>query len=518
MEQKLNNLIENLQRSDLFSHPVSSFKVVETHISWVLLTGQYAYKIKKPLNFGFLDFTTLEKRHHFCQKELELNRRLAPEIYETIIPITGTLESPQLNGEGPVIEYAIKMKEFSQDNLFTKVLSRGELTEDYIEQLAETIAKFHSEIPSAQLGTPFGTPDHILAPVIQNFEQARPLIDEAQDINNLEAIQKWSLEESKKLAPIFTLRKQQGYVKECHGDIHLGNIILLDNRPVIFDCIEFNEDFRWTDVMSDVGFLIMDLIEHEKPLLANRLLNHYLEITGDYEGLRVIRYYIVYRAMVRAKIALFQKMQCADPLEKEAFQTKYRRFIKLIQNTIKPIQPKLFLMHGFSGSGKSTVAKYAASTLEGIVIRSDIERKRHFVSETTSLYTEANITQIYQHLKDLTREILLAGYPIIVDATFLSSKHRQLFQNLSNELNVDYKIIDCDAPKSFLIDAVRQRALLDPNNPSDAKLDVLERQLEKNDPLTQEELTHTITFNIPELKNMFKNIDQFSHECSKRLA
>ena len=216
-------LIAALQNPALFAHPVKEFQVIETHISWVLLTGDYAYKIKKPMNFGFLDFTELSSRAHFCAEELRLNQRLTQDLYLEVLPITGSVEAPQLGGTVPVLDYALKMRQFPQSQLLSTLQANGELTTAHIDAMAEQIARFHLEAPRVPAEHEAGTPDSVMAPVRQNFEQIRPLLNDKADLLQLDALQAWAESSFERLKPLLAQRKAEGFIRECHGDIHLGS-------------------------------------------------------------------------------------------------------------------------------------------------------------------------------------------------------------------------------------------------------------------------------------------------------
>ena len=301
-------LIQALQNPALYNHPVSHFQVIETHISWVLLTGDYAYKIKKPIDLGFLDFSSLEKRHHYCLQELALNRRLAPQIYLDVIAIGGKPESPVLGAE-PIIEYAVKMRQFSQSSRLDNVLASHTLKPEHIDQLADNIAAFHEQIEIAGKDSDYGNPASVLKPIEENFQQIFARLSDDDDIRQLDALKDWSLTQYAQLLPHIKQRKVDGFVRNCHGDLHLANIALIDEKIVIFDCIEFNESLRWIDVISEVAFTTMDLIDRGHTNYAARLLDRYLQRSGDYAGLMLFQFYQVYRAVVRAKVAIIRANQ-----------------------------------------------------------------------------------------------------------------------------------------------------------------------------------------------------------------
>jgi len=261
-------LIRGLRHARAYSVPVGPIRVIETHISWVILTGDVAYKIKKPVDFGFLDFTRLEDRHHFCQEELRLNRRLAASLYLDCVAVTGSPSCPRMEGEGQAIEYAVKMRQFDNDNLFDTLAARGRLTVPLLERLAERLADFHADAPVATADTGFGSPAAIRQAARQNLEILAQAALEPADRLALPPLAEWIETTGLALTPVFLARQRQGFIRECHGDLHLGNIVLQDGYALPFDAIEFNPDFRWIDPMSELAFLIMDLEVHGLGCLA----------------------------------------------------------------------------------------------------------------------------------------------------------------------------------------------------------------------------------------------------------
>ena len=302
-------LVAGLQDPASYPHPVQRVRLIETHISYVVLTGSYAYKIKKVVDLGFLDFTSLGKRRFFCEEELRLNRRLAPRLYLDVVSIGGTPQKPQLGVEAGVFDCAVKMREFPQEGLLDQVLARGELRAEHIDAIAAVVAEFHQRVERARPDQPWGGAHSIEEPMRQNVSQILALLDSDAERETLAAIESWSLQEHEALLAVFEQRHAQGFVRECHGDLHLGNIALVNGEIQIFDCIEFNANLRWIDVINEIAFLIMDLEERGRPDRAARFLNAYLQETGDYAGLRLLRYYQVYRAMVRAKVARMRASQ-----------------------------------------------------------------------------------------------------------------------------------------------------------------------------------------------------------------
>ncbi len=499
---ELDRLTAALRDPARYPHAVGRVELLQTHISCVLLAGDYAYKIKKPVNLGFLDFSTLAARRHYCAEELRLNRRTAPALYLDVIAIGGSETAPVLGGDGVPFEYALRMRRFPQDALLDRMARCGALLPQHIDTLARGLAAFHARVARAGAGDAFGSPGHILAPAQQNFEQMLPLADAKADAALLARLRDWSAREHAELAPVFEARKRGSWVRECHGDLHLGNIALLDGVPTPFDAIEFDADLRWIDVMNEIAFLMMDLLYHRLPRLAFRLLNAYLETTGDYAGVRVLRFYLVYRALVRAKIACLRARQAGTAApEKSAAGDAYRRHLLLAERLAAADHPALALMHGPSGSGKSTLAQQLAEALGAVRLRSDVERKRlHRLdaqarsasAPDAGLYTPEANERTYARLAELARELLAARYPVIVDAAFLRRAQRTQFEALAHERGAAFAIVACTASAPTLRERVaeRERQAVDA---SEAGLAVLERQLARDEALTPEETAYTLS-------------------------
>jgi aminoglycoside phosphotransferase family enzyme/predicted kinase len=475
---------------------VRKIEHIETHISDVFLTGDYAYKLKKPLDLGFLDFSTLQKRRFCCEEELRLNRRLAPELYLDVVPITGQPARPRVGGGGEPVEYAVRMRQFDQAGMLERVLVRGELTGAHADEIADVVARFHAALPSAPGDSPYGNPESIIGPALQNFEQLRPLIERELDRAALDRLQEWTVAQHAKLASVFEQRRQDGFVRECHGDLHLGNLVLIEGRVRIFDCIEFSPVLRWIDVINETAFLAMDLIRHRRHDLAFRFLNRYLEDTGDYAGLRLLRYYMVYRALVRAKVALMRAaQQDVERAAIPALREKCSANLALAEQLIEGMRPTLVILHGLSGSGKTSVSQIVLESVGAIRIRSDIERKRlHGLGADArsgsavgeGIYTEAAGTATYGRLAELASCVLEGELPVLVDATFLELAQRERFRSLADTYRVPFAILHVEASELELRRRIARRAR-DGADASEASVAVLDQQLRTHDPLRDEE-------------------------------
>jgi aminoglycoside phosphotransferase family enzyme/predicted kinase len=487
-------LIRTLTNPEIWPHPAAPVEVVETHISYVLLAGEFAYKIKKELNLGFLDFSTLELRKHFCEEELRINRRLAPAIYLEVVPITGSVESPRIGGSGTVIEYAVKMRRFPAGGLLSR---RPEgLTSELVESVARRVARFHRTAAVCGEDQPYGSPEYVLQPMAENFAQIRRLQHTPEVLAQLERLEKWTPQCHAELIESLVARKRDGFIRECHGDLHLGNITLVDGEPVIFDAIEFNPGLRWIDTINEIAFLVMDLEEKGRPELAQRALNVYLEESGDFEGLELLRFYLVYRAMVRAKVAAIRlEQEVEEGEELFGLRREFHTYLELAERYTRPPRAALMITHGPSGAGKSVAARFIATHLPAIQIRSDVERKRlagmPAWTRTASgvaegIYSEEFSQRTYQRLYELAGRILAAGFSVVVDAAFLKQERREPFRRLARERGVPFLILDLRAPESLLRERLRVRQAAGAD-PSEADETVLERQLATAEPLTPKE-------------------------------
>jgi hypothetical protein len=495
-------LIRSLLEAQVWGHEVRDLSLVETHISWVLLTGPYAYKIKKPVNLGFLDFSTLEKRHFYCQEELRLNRRLAPRLYVDVIAITGEATRLLINGPGPVLEYAVKMVQFPQEAQLDRLLARGGLGAHHIDELAQRVAAFHGNIAVAAPESPYGEPEQIQELVLANFDRVLCELQDQGMLDRVRTLRQWAQQEYQRCHNVLAARKRQGFVRECHGDMHLRNIALLDDELVIFDGIEFSDSLRWIDVISEVAFLVMDLDDRQQPQLAWRFLNGYLEQTGDYASVEVMRYYLVYRAMVRAMVDAIRVHQPGmSEIEKRRVLDEYGTYVSLAERYTQIPRPLLIITHGLSGSGKTTVAQALLEHYPAIRIRSDVERKRlHGLTADMragsdidrGLYAPEATARTYRRLTELARIVVETGYTVIIDAAFLKQEQRMMLRVLAEELHVPFVILDCRAPVDTLRERIRSRER-EARDASEATVAVLERQLAAQESLTESEKTHTLS-------------------------
>ena len=495
-------LVDPLLDEAKFEHPCKRIQLIETHISWVILTGEYAYKIKKPVDLGFLDFSRLEQRRFFCNEELRLNRRLAPDYYLDVVPITGAPNDPCIGGRDRIIDYAVKMREFPQDAQMNRAIKEGKVKAEQVDNLVDLVARFHERIDRAPAASRFGTPVAVHDPVTQNFRQVSALVEDADVRKRLDSLQKWSDQIHNSLEGAISQRKHAGHVRECHGDLHLGNIALVNGELVIFDGIEFSEDLRWIDTISEIALLSIDLQHHHRPDYAHRFLNGYLETTGDYDGLALLPYYQAYRAMVRAKVAQIRLGQNNVSVEEaDALTRAFAQYLAQAHSYTAPPNPLLIITRGLSGSGKTTVSQGLVEVRGAVRVRSDVERKRLFsiasqnkadLGMNQGMYDVESTQRTYAYLEERAEAILRAGYSVIVDATFLNREHRDSFRQLASSLNVSVRILDVCAEAHILRERIARRAQAG-NDASDANLAVLENQLRAYRPLDPDERCDAIS-------------------------
>jgi len=498
---RLHRLISALGAAGEFGDGGTDHELIETHISCIVLSERFAYKFKKALNLGFLDFTTLAQRRFYCGEELRLNRRTAPQLYLDVMAVTGSEEHPRLGGDGDAIEYAVRMRRFDSPARFDRLLESDRLEPAHMEQLAADVAAFHRRAAVAGEDSDFATPGAVRAAVTGNFTAIRPRLEDRGLAQRLDRLQAWSHRSLLALQPSLAARRRDGSVRECHGDLHLENITLYEGRPLLFDCIEFSAGFRWIDVINEIAFLVMDLDARGRPALGRRFLDAWLQCTGDYRGLRLLRFYRVYRALVRCKIACIRQSQPGLLAgDRAAEGDRGRHYLQLAAADSGAGKPLLVITHGLSGCGKTTLTQALVEQAGAIRLRSDVERKRLYGLEAgarsgagraSGRYSAAATESTYRRLLELAQGLLEDGYPVVVDATFLSRAARAPFLALARHLAVPLVILDIRTPEAVLRPRVSQRAGAG-GDASEADLAVLERQIQTREPLAEGEREHAL--------------------------
>ncbi|MBD3882641.1 AAA family ATPase [Phormidium tenue FACHB-886] len=489
-------LIQQMMQPEFYPHPVKTpIQLIQTHVSYVLLTGDYAYKVKKPVNFGFLDYSTIDKRQHFCQEELRLNQRCAKALYLEVLPIAQVGETFQLGGAEEIADYTLKMRQFPQEGLLANLYDQGKLTEALLQELAKTIARFHAIIQTDDYIRAFGEPARVREAIDENFEQTEKYIGIAQTQAQFDATRAYNDRLFAEQPHLFIERMQSNHIRECHGDLHLDNICLWDDRLWLFDCIEFNEPFRFVDVMYDIAYIVRDLEARDRTDLSTLFLNAYAEQTGDWEGLQVLPFYVNRQAYVRAKIVSFL---LDDPAVPEADKQKAKeiaaRFYRLAYEYSQPRQGQLTVMCGLSGAGKSTIAKQLACRTGAVHIRSDAVRK-HLGGVALEerggdeLYSPEMTQRTYDRLLQLSVTLAQQGYSVILDAKYDRQVLRAAAITAAQQHQLPLQILYCEAPLEVLRDRLQKRT----GDIADATADLLPKQF--MEPFAASELPFVKTLN-----------------------
>ena len=487
-------MIDHLLSAAAYSHPVRQIECLETHISWVILTGDFAYKIKKPVDLGFLDFHTLEQRRHYCEEELRLNRSWAPQLYLDVVPIVRVGSGVKVDGEGEPIEFAVRMRQFDQANRLDHLVDSGRLTHNDVVALAEEIARRHG---AARRVSPHGgllsTTERL---IWDNFESLQGEVPDAF----LRRLDAWMRRALARHEPLIRKRIGNGWIRECHGDLHLANIVKLSEGIRAFDCIEFSRELREIDVVADYAFLTMDFIARGTAGYAYVFVNRYLEKTGDYDGARLLPLYLLYRAMVRAKVAVIGDERRAARTDRAEDRHTLRRYCALARALVSDRRPVLVIMSGLSGSGKTWLSSQLVPVLPALRLRSDIERKRLFGLEeradsgsgiAAGIYDREASARVYEYLVRTAKNLLSAGMNVILDATFLGASQRHLARQAADACGVACVIVRTTARQDTLVGRLQQR--VEAGDASEADIEVFRHQLDNSDPLDPAERDISLT-------------------------
>jgi aminoglycoside phosphotransferase family enzyme/predicted kinase len=475
-----------------YSHPVRSVEVVETHISWVFLTGELAYKIKRPVHLPFVDLRSLERRAFFCGEELRLNRRFAPELYLRVCPVTLENGAARIAGQGEVIDYAVCMRQFPATDELGALLASVAIEPEALAVFGGELARLHAALPRPAEEEPWGRPETVRALLLRNLQEC---LEAAEKLGTAAAIGRLSGAFTAGIAasdPWIASRRTAGCVHECHGDLHVGNVARFGGRLLGFDCIEFEPAFRWIDVAEEIACLYMDLRARHFDAHAQAFIDGYLRETGDYSASRLLRLYGAHRALVRAKVAALRAAQATDPLTREASGREHGRYLECAAELLRPQRPRLVLMCGMSGSGKTWVAQRLAAALGAVHLRSDVERKRlsGLAAEQRSgaalgegLYSAAGNAATYERLRRCAAEVLGGHLSVIIDATCQRREQRALLGSLGAGHEATVHIVFCHAPDDVLEARIteRQREATDPSEADRRVLALQQRSFEPPD-------------------------------------
>ena len=481
-------------------HPVPGPVIcIETHVSWVFLTGSFAYKVKKPLRLSFIDYSTAERRTALCREELRLNRRHAPGLYVDVVPIAGTPAAPRVGAtDAPPFEHALRMVQFDPRLELTQLLQTGTVAAGELQEFGTRIAHMHATAMIAASDESFGTPDHAHRITLDNFAEITRLLpgrDEAQQLAQLRGQAQRLFETDR---PLMEQRRQDGRIREGHGDLHCGNVVRWQGTLVAFDGLEFDPGLRFIDVANDLAFLTMDLAVHGRTDLRRETLQAWLEASGDFEAVALLPYFELYRALVRAKVAALRGQQARG--EAAGAATLAHQYLDWAVSQIERPRPRLVVMVGLSGSGKTWLARRIAACCDALIVRSDVERKRlaglqplatSASAPDAGIYSREFNARTYERLRECVSHCLRGRESVVVDAANLRRDERELFIAAGREHTADIAIVQCVAPLEVLKRRVAGRAATGADA-SEATVSLLDRQPAYWEPFSGDEQSHVV--------------------------
>jgi aminoglycoside phosphotransferase family enzyme/predicted kinase len=481
--------VEALLRAEAYPPPTPArVDLVVTHISWVFLTDHDVWKVKRPVDYGFLDYTTLERRRHFCHEEVRLNRRLAPGVYLGVVPVRHGPAGPTLTGDGPILDYAVRMRRLPDAASADALLRAGALTHDHLWRVAAALARFYAANPA----TPrYGAVDVIRANVMENFDQARPFVGRFLSAATFDAVRDWQLGFLERHADRFQARIDRDRVRELHGDLRLEHVYFESPEPLVLDCIEFNERFRMGDVAADAGFLAMDLDARARPELAASFLGRFALEANDYDLYDVVDFYTSYRAWVRAKIAAFLAADSSTPPDKAARKAREARqlFVLAVRGARPPAAPgSVVAVGGVIGTGKTVMAEALARALALPVVGSDRTRKWLAGIEPTerapaTAYEAGFSRRTFDEVFRRADVVLRSGRGVILDATFRDRDLRLQARELAERYRCRFLFVETTCDDATLRERLRRRAA--GPSVSDATEALLERVRAEFEPVTE---------------------------------
>lgn len=503
----------------------SNVEVRETHISWVFLTSERAYKLKKPVDLGFLDFSSLEKRRAACEAELELNRRLAPDVYLGLVAIRQDKEGHEhLDGDGEIIEWAVCMKRLPDAWRADIRLSQGRLTDAHLRDIALVLADFHQKASAGALIDQMGIPEAIAVNIRENFSQTRSFVHDFISPEQAQEIEAWQLGVLAKKAASFHQRIQQGRIRDGHGDLRLEHIYIDEQNQIrILDCIEFSQRFRFADVCADIAFLAMDLAGQQNVDLAERFLAFYAQATNDYDLYELVDFYQSYRAYVRAKISSLLALHPQHDMQAKAYAHQQARNFYLLSLALErpPLMPQMLIaVGGWIASGKSTIANLLGQQLSAPVIDSDRTRKYMLGHSTkthlfdrswTGAYSQTMTESVYREVLRRAKVVLASGRSAIVDASFRSATMRRAAQSLAQECQIPFRFIECQAPPELCQQRLLARTQ-QADQVSDGRLEIFADFINRWEPVEEAELGEGDYISVDTSKPLAETLDTLRKE------
>ncbi|MBM2838285.1 MAG: putative kinase [Deltaproteobacteria bacterium] len=487
------SLIEALKSPQIYPDSPSQIRIAETHISYLFFTGKYVYKVKKPVDFGFLDFTTLEKRKFFCLREVKLNSRLSPDVYLGVEEIREENGRISLGGQGKTIEYAVKMKELPSEGMLIRLVSEGKAKPELMDRIALKIATFHREAETSNEIAGFGNVSVIKKNMQENFIQTVPYIGKTLLREQYDFISERALAFLEHHNLIFAKRKNGGMIKDCHGDLHLGAICVEKDNIHVFDCIEFNDRFRYGDTAADIAFLTMDLEYNNRFDLSSAFTEAYIRYSEDSDIPIVLRFYKSYRAYVRGKVMSFllDEEEVSEEQKRKALISA-KGYFGLAYSYL--MQPTLIIMAGLVGTGKSAVAGLLGEATGAPVVRSDEARKRlagilpdehRYEDYEKGIYSEEFTNKTYSELLKEASEVLGGGRSIILDASYKSRASRERAAALAREKGARFFIVECICDQKVVRARLTKR--MDEMDTSDGRWEIYDRQKKEFEEITENE-------------------------------
>ncbi len=487
--------IQALLSPDAYPHPADGVELRQTHVSYLLFAGEFVYKLKKPLDLGFLDFTTLEKRRHFCEQEVRLNRRLCRGAYLGVVPVSYVEGDARIDARGSVIDYAVKMRRLPDDGMMPGLLDRNAVTHEMIARLARRIAEFHASSERSDEIDRYGGLETAMVNWRENFQQTEPFIGRTITQRQFDDIQAFVEEVATGDADLFERRVREGRARDCHGDLRADAVCFEGDHVCIFDCIEFNERFRYSDVAADIAFLAMDLEDRGRRDLSDELMGRYLAATLDSTLPLTLPFYQCYRAYVRGKVDGFHLDQPEVSDEQKAAATAAARRSFALAHRYAAERPSrtLLITIGVTGSGKSYLANALAARVGALILSSDVVRKRLLGIDPgepraepidAGIYAPDVSERTYAALLDEARPWLERGKPVVLDASYLQRAHRQGALRLAQETDARFLALECEAGESLVWERLSERRG-EQRVVSDGRWEVYQAQQERREPVDE---------------------------------
>ncbi|MDD5083251.1 MAG: AAA family ATPase [Dehalococcoidales bacterium] len=487
----LPELAQALLRPEAYPENPGRIELVQTQMSLVFLAGDYVYKIKKPVDLGYLDYTMLDKRQFYCQREVELNRRLCPETYLGVVPISQSSRGIAIGEDGETIEYAVKMRRLPREGMLDRLLANDRVSLPMMDRVARKITDFHAKTETSAAISAFGNMETIVQNIGENFRQTERYIGGTIYLRDYRRIRSYTRRFIRDNAALFQKRVTGGRIRDCHGDLHAAHICFT-NGICIYDCIEFNDRFRYGDIASEVAFLAMDLDHYGRADLSRRFINAYREESRDEELIRLLNFYKCYRAYVRGKVESFK---LDDPYISEAEKGKTADTagsyfdLALAYTRARPL---LIIMVGLVGTGKTSVARALASRLGAIVISSDVVRKElagipptehRFEESGTGIYSATFSRRTYENMYATAQKTLSEGNSVILDATFLQAEGRTRAREIAGETGAEFFAVECILDETAIRRRLAER--LQQVTASDGRWEVYLAQKPRFQPLSE---------------------------------